>query len=410
MGCRCIHGQGHRRGVSDPPSPDGEGRLRPDTMLVRAGRRREWTQRVVNPPVWRASTILFDTIAELDAARPGVGHFYYGLHGTPTQWSLAEALTGLDPGAAGTMLYSSGLSAVSTALLAVLRPGDEVLIVDSAYNPTRRLADGVLKAMGMTARYYPPETGAGIADLLGERTRAILLESPGSQTFEVQDVSAICAVARERGIATILDNTWASPLLFPAMAAGVDISVMACSKYVGGHSDLMLGSGTANAAWFPRLERTTFDLGHCVSPDDAWLGARGLRTMAVRLKAQGAAALAIAAWLATRPEVSDVLHPALPDCPGHALYKRDFRGSGSLFAFAFASADVARRTRFIEALTLFGIGYSWGGYESLVTPVDLDAIRTLSTRYAPGQLVRLQIGLEDPADLIDDLAQAFARA
>jgi len=402
MGCRCQHAQGHRGGVSKTPE------LRPETTIVRAGRRKAWAQRIVNPPVWRASTILFDSIAELESAKRGFDSFYYGLHGTPTQWSLAEALTELEPGAAGTMLYSSGLSAVSTALLTVLSPGDEVLIVDSAYGPTRRLADGVLKKMGIATRYYPPEIGASIAELLSDRTRAILLESPGSQTFEVQDVPAICAVARERGIATILDNTWASPLLFPAMRAGVDISVMACSKYVGGHSDLMLGSATANAEWFARLEATTFDLGHCVSPDDAWLGARGLRTMAVRLKTQGAAALEIATWLATRSEVGDVLHPGLASFPGHALYARDFAGPGTLFAFAFAGGDVAQRTRFIEALSLFGIGYSWGGYESLVTPVDVGHIRTATATTYSGPIVRLQIGLEDVRDLIEDLEQAFA--
>lgn len=381
-----------------------------DTKVVRAGRRSEWTQRVVNTPVWRASTILFDGVEALESAKPGLGSYYYGLQGTPTQWSLAEALTDLEPGAAGTMLYSSGLAAVSTALLTVLEPGDEALIVESAYGPTRRLADGFLKKMNIAVRYYPPHAGADIAALLTERTRAILMESPGSQTFEVQDIPAICAVARTRGIATILDNTWASSLLFPAIAAGVDISVQACSKYVGGHSDLMLGSATTNAEWFARLEKTTFDLGHCVSPDDAWLGSRGLRTMALRLKTQGAAALDIATWLAARPEVGAVLHPALPDFPNNAVFRRDFKGSGSLFAFAFATADVARRTRFIEALDLFGVGWSWGGYESLVTPVDIDPGHRTTGGYAAGQLVRLQIGLEDVRDLIDDLAQALDAA
>ncbi len=410
MGRRSHDAKGDRGCVSAPIAPDGDSTIRPDTQIVRAGRRREWAQRVVTPPVWRASTILFDTIAELDAATPGHGSFYYGLHGTPTQWSLAEALTALEPGAAGTMLYSSGLQAVSTALLTVLRPGDELLMVDSVYGPTRRLADGILRQLGIAVRTYAPGVGGGIAALFSENTRAVLMESPGSQTFELQDVPAICAAARERGIATVLDNTWASPLLFPAMAAGVDISVLACSKYVGGHSDLMLGSATANERWFAQLERTTFDLGHCVSPDDAWLAARGLRTMAVRLRVQGAATIAIAQWLAARPEVSEVLHPALPGFADHALYARDFKGSGTLFAFAFATGDVARRTRFIEALSLFGIGYSWGGYESLVTPVDLNTTRPQTSRHQPGQLVRLQIGLEDTADLIDDLAQAFARA
>lgn len=385
-----------------------ESRFRTDTTIVRGGRRAEWTNHTVNVPVHRASTILFDTVAELDAAKPGLGQYYYGLHGTPTQWSLSEALTALEPGAAGTMLYSSGLSAVSTALLTVLRPGDTLLMVDSVYNPTRRFADGILKRMGIDTHYHA--ASADIAALFTDKTRAILIESPGSQTFEMQDVPAIAAAARAAGVVTILDNTWASPLLFPAMAAGIDISVIACSKYVGGHSDLMLGSATANAAWFARLERTTFDLGHCVSPDDAWLGARGLRTMGVRLRAQGAAALEIAAWLETRPEVGVVLHPGLPSSPDHALYARDMKGSGTVFSFAFAGGDVARRTRFVEALELFGLGYSWGGYESLVTPIGDDCARTATARVWPGPICRLQIGLEDVRDLIDDLAQAFARS
>jgi cysteine-S-conjugate beta-lyase len=378
------------------------------TKIVQAGRRREWTQHVVNTPVWRASTILFDSVEDVEKSKPGLGSHYYGLHGGPTQWTLAEALTELEPGATGTMLYSTGLSALSTALLTVLAPGDELLMVDSAYGPTRRLADGFLAKMGVKTRYYAPNAGAGIADMLSEQTRAILMESPGSQTFELQDVPAICAVARERDIATIIDNTWASPLLFPAIAAGCDISVQACSKYVGGHSDLMLGSASANAQYYPQLEKTTFDLGHSVSPDDAWLGARGLRTMGIRLKEQGAASVRIAQWLAERPEVGEVLHPALPTFPDHALFERDFGGSGSVFSFAFKDADTARRTRFIESLQLFGLGWSWGGFESLVTPVDVSKSRSLPYRHADGKMVRLQIGLEDVADLKADLERGFA--
>lgn len=402
MGPRSRYAQSDGRGVSDKREK------RPATKIVQAGRRREWTQHVVNTPVWRASTILFDSVDDVEKSKPGLGSHYYGLHGGPTQWTLAEALTELEPGAAGTMLFSTGLSAVSTSLLTVLSPGDELLLVDTAYGPTRRLADGFLAKMGITTRYYAPDAGAGIAELFLDKTRAILMESPGSQTFELQDVSAICAVARERGIATIIDNTWASSLLFPAIAAGCDIAVQACSKYVGGHSDLMLGCASANEKWYARLEKTTFDLGHSVSPDDAWLGARGLRTMGVRLKEQGAASMRIAEWLAGRPEVSEVLHPALPMFPDHALFERDFSGSGSVFSFAFHDADVARRTRFIEALELFGLGWSWGGFESLVTPVDVQKSRSLPCRHADGKLVRLQIGLEDVDDLIADLEQAFA--
>jgi cystathionine beta-lyase len=380
---------------------------KPDTVLVTSGRRREWAGRIVNPPVYRGSTVLFDSVAEIDAAKDGHGRYYYGQQGLPNQWALAEALSALEPGAGGTMLYPTGLSAVSTALLTILSPGDELLMVDSVYGPTRRLCDGVLKRLGITTRYYDPTVGGGIAELFGERTRAVFTESPGSLTFEVQDVPAIAAAARERSVAVVLDNSWATPLLFPALAAGVDMSVIAGSKYIGGHSDLMLGAVTATPEWFPRLERTTFDLGHQVGPDDAWLALRGLRTLGVRLRSHEAAALRISNWLKERPEVGQVLHPALPDCPGHELWRRDFKGSAGLFAFSLDGAGQAERTRFIEALKLFPIGWSWGGYESLVSPVH--ASRTASRRDFGGPLIRLQIGLEDPDDLIADLEQALAK-
>lgn len=401
MGSGPGNAQGDAGGMSeDAPS------LKPDTLLTTAGRRREWAGRIVNPPVYRGSTVLFDSVAEIDAAKDGHGRYYYGQQGLPNQWALAEALSALEPGAGGTMLYPTGLSAVSTALLTILTPGDELLMVDSVYGPTRRLCDGVLKRLGVTTRYYDPLVGGGIAGLIGERTRAVFLESPGSLTFEVQDVPAIAAAARAAGVATLLDNSWATPLLFPALAAGVDMSIVAGSKYIGGHSDLMLGAVTATPAWFPRLERTTFDLGHQVGPDDAWLALRGLRTLSVRLRSHEAAALRIARWLQDQPQVARVLHPALPDCPGHEIWRRDFKGSAGLFAFALAGEGQAGRTRFIEALKLFPIGWSWGGYESLVSPVH--AARTVSRPDHGGPLVRLQIGLEDPDDLIADLAQALA--
>jgi cystathionine beta-lyase len=383
---------------------------RPDTGLVHGGRRKEWRGPQVNVPVHRASTILFDDVAALKAAAPSFGKAYYGLHGTPTQWALAEALTELEPGAAGTMLYSTGLAALTAAIMAVLAAGDEILVTDSVYGPTRRFCDGLLKRYGVTTIYYDPMIGAGIADLIGERTRAILLESPGSLTMEVQDVPAICAAAKARGVATLLDNTWATPLFFPAIAAGVDLSILAATKYVGGHADVMLGAVTANADWYPRLERASWDLGHAVGPDDAWLGSRGLRTMAVRLRQHEASALKVAHWLKARPEVGAMLHPAFPDCPGHDVWVRDFRGATGLFTFALRKGGDAERTRFIDALELFGIGYSWGGYESLVLPVDPKPIRTATRWQAEGPLVRLHIGLEDPDDLIADLAQAFERA
>lgn len=381
------------------------------TKVVTGGRRPEWTGGIVNPPVWRASTIVYDSIAEMRARNAADTHhrLYYGRRGTPTQWSLAEALTELEPGAEATLLYPSGVAAVTTALLAVLSPGDELLLPDSAYEPTRSFSNGLLKRMGITTRFYDPMIGEGIAALCGERTRAIFLESPGSLTFEVQDIPAIVAVAKARGITTLLDNTWATPLLLPAIAMGVDYSILACTKYIVGHSDVMLGSVTAAQGQYARLRATTYQLGQTASPDDAWLGSRGLRTMALRLKEQGAAALRIAEWLKTRPEVARVLHPALPDCPGHALFLRDFKGASGLFAFVLKGGDDAARTALIDGLEHFAIGYSWGGYESLAIPADPERIRSVVPWQAEGPLVRLQIGLEDPDDLIADLEAGLAR-
>ena len=375
------------------------------TRLVEGGRRKEWRGRLVNPPVERASTILFDSVAELHRSRPGLGSYRYGLQGTATQWALAEALTELEPGAAGTALYSSGLAAITAPLLAVLRPGDELLAPDSVYGPTRRFCDTFLKRYGVATRYYDPLAGKAIAALIGDATRAILLESPGSLTMEVQDVPGICAVARERGIVTLLDNTWATPLLFHAIAAGVDITMLAATKYVGGHADVMLGCATATAEHYEHLQDVSWDLGHSVSPDDAWLGSRGLRTMAIRLKQHEESALKVAHWLQAQPQVGRMLHPAFPDCPGHEYWKRDFKGSSGLFSFELKDTSDAERAAFIDRLELFGIGYSWGGYESLALPVDPH--RTV-TRAPAQNLVRLHIGLEDPDDLIGDLASSLS--
>ncbi len=379
-----------------------------ETRLVDGGRRKEWRGKLVNPPVDRGSTILFDDVAELRAAAPGLGQYYYGLHGWPTQWSLAEALTELEPGAAGTALTQNGLSAVTSALTAVLSASDELLMVDSVYGPTRRFCDDRLTRLGIGIRYYDPLASADdLGAMVGDKTRVIFLESPGSQTFEVQDVPGICATARSRGIVTILDNTWATPLLFPAIEHGVDISVQALSKYVGGHSDLLLGSITCNEQWYEPVQRATWDFGHAAPPDDSWLAARGLRTLGVRLTRHEKSALKVARWLAERPEVGRILHPAFESCPGHAYWKRDFSGSAGLFSFAFDGGSAAERDAFIDGLTMFGIGYSWGGFESLVTPAE--PTRTASSPDWGGPLVRLQIGLEDPDDLIADLDSAFRR-
>jgi cystathionine beta-lyase len=384
--------------------------LGPRTRVVQAGRRPEWTGGIVNPPLWRASTILYDDVAHLrgTAGRDTHHTLFYGRRGTPTQWSLADALTGLEPGAEGTFLYPSGVAAVAAALLSVLSPGDELLLVDSAYDPTRSMAAGLLKRFGIATRFYNPLIGAGIADLIGENTRAIFMESPGSLTFEVQDVPAIVVAAKARGVTTLIDNTWATPLLFPAIEYGVDLSILACTKYVVGHSDVMLGAVTAAPGHFERLRATSFQLGQVASPDDCWLASRGLRTMAIRLKQHEESALAIARWLADRPEVATVLHPALPGCPGHDLFRRDFKGASGLFSFVLAGGGEAERAAFIDTLALFGIGYSWGGFESLAIPADPDRYRALTKRGDDGTMVRLQIGLEDPADLIADLDAGLA--
>ena len=377
---------------------------RPRTRLVEGGRRKEWRGRLVNPPVERASTILFDRAAELETHRARLGSYHYGLQGTATHWALSEALTALEPGAAGTALYSSGLAAITTALLAMLKPGDDLLVTDSVYGPTRHFCDSFLKRYGVVTRYYDPLIGAGTEQLISDATRVIVLESPGSMTMQVQDVPAICAVAKERGIVTLIDNTWATPLLFPALAAGVDVSILAATKYVGGHADLLLGTVTATAEHFDRLQRMSWDLGHAVSADDAFLASRGLRTMAVRLKQHEESALEIARWLKEQPRVGRVLHPALPDCPGHGIWKRDFTGSSGLFSYELEDASPTERETFVESLELFGIGFSWGGYESLAIPVD--PRRAVSEAPAPN-LIRLHVGLEDPADLIADLSRAF---
>lgn len=387
---------------------------KPATTLVTAGRRTEWTQGIVNPPVWRASTILYDSVADLKERQKDTHHrLYYGRRGTPTQWSLADALTELEPGAEATLLYPSGVAAVATALLAVLGPGDELLMVDSAYEPTRALCDGLLKRFGITTRFYDPLIGSGIATMIGDKTRAIFMESPGSLTFEVQDVPAICATAKARGVTTLLDNTWATPLYFRAIEKGVDLSILACTKYIVGHSDAMLGSVTAAPSAWAKLRQTSYQLGQHAAPDDAWLGARGLRTMGVRLAQHQEGALKVARWLAEQPQVARVIHPALPGCPGHEVWQRDFSGSSGLFGFVLNGGGDAARTALIDELRLFGIGFSWGGFESLVIPADPQKMRSAVPWSAEGPLVRLHIGLEDPDDLIADLSsglQSFTAA
>jgi len=391
--------------TDEPKRPD----TRPETKLVHGGRRDEWLQGMVNVPVSRTSTVLFEDVGAMEAAYPPRdGTLSYGRNGTPTQWSLAEAINELEPGAAGTRLLPSGAAAVSFALSSVLDPGDELLMVDSVYGPSRMFCDQMLKRYGIATRYYDPlASGEEVEALLSSTTRAIFMESPGSLTFEVQDVPGICAMARKRGIVTLLDNTWATPLFFQALAHGVDLSILACTKYVAGHADVMLGSVTATAAAWEKLSKTARLYGQFVSPDDAFLASRGLRTMGVRLRRHEDSAIKIARWLQDQPQVSEVLHPALKDSPGHELWKRDFTGSSGLFSIVLKGAEEAAANRFVESLELFGIGYSWGGYESLALPVHPERTRTVRRDKPAGALVRLHIGLEDPDDLVADLERAF---
>jgi cysteine-S-conjugate beta-lyase len=383
---------------------------KPATQIVTGGRGKKLTGPVVNAPVWRASTHLYDDVAALEAGKKSNedGRFFYGRRGSPTQWSLSEALTGMEPGAHGTMLYPSGVAAISCALLSVLRPGDVLLMTDNAYDPSRAFADGFLKRFGVETRYFDPMT-SDMASLFCDRTKAILLETPGSLTFEVQDVPAICAEARKRGVVSLLDNTWATPFFYTALEKGVDMTILAATKYIVGHSDVMIGSVTTTEKYWARLRQTAQQLGQVVSPDDAYLASRGLRTLAVRMKAHEASALKIAHWLAGRPEVDAVLHPALPECPGHAIWKRDFTGSAGLFSLVLKGGH-AKAADFVDALELFGIGYSWGGFESLALPVHPESCRSEVPWDKSRALIRLQIGLEDVDDLIGDIEAALGIA
>jgi cystathionine beta-lyase len=377
-----------------------------DTRLVLGGRDPASFHGFVNPPVYHGSTVLAQTVEELTGRRQ---RYVYARRGTPTSDAFEEAMRGLE-GGAGVVLCPSGLSAVSTALHSMLSAGDHLLMTDSAYGPARHLCDGVLRRMGIETTYYDPRIGEGISDLVRPgSTKAIYMESPGSLTLEIQDVPAIADVARRHGAAAILDNTWATPLLFKAHEHGVDLSITAGTKYVLGHSDAMFGTVSASAGAWARLKSFHGDCGLCVGPDDIFLALRGLRTMSLRLRHHEASALHLARWLKTRPEVARVLHPALPDDPGHAIWNRDFKGSSGLFSIILAPGPDAAVEAFLDGLKLFGLGYSWGGFESLALPFDCRASRTATTWDPGGPAVRLHIGLEDPQDLIADLEAGLAR-
>jgi cysteine-S-conjugate beta-lyase len=379
---------------------------RPDTRVVTAGRDPAAYHGFVNPPVYHASTVLYPSAEDFLAHR---ARYQYGRRGTPTTDALELAVQELEgPQCAGVSLLPSGLAAISAALLSLVHAGDHILVTDSAYGPTRIFCDQILTRLGVTTTYYDPLVGGAIAELIQANTRAVFLESPGSLSFEMQDVPAIAEAAHAKGAVVLMDNTWASPLYFRALEFGVDLSIHAGTKYFGGHSDVMLGTVAANGNTVAGLKSYVRFNGLCVGPDDVYLGARGLRTLAVRLERHHESGLAVARWLEQRPEVLRMLHPAMPSHPGHALWKRDFTGASGLFSMVLKPVPQKAVYAFLDALELFGIGASWGGYESLAIPFDCTNIRT-ATRWAPGgPTVRFHIGLEAVVDLIADLEHGFA--
>ncbi len=381
--------------------------MQDSTLVTTLGRDPEDQRGFVNPPVYRGSTVLFPTIAAMERAR-AAHEVTYGRVGTPTSRALETAIATLE-GGHRCLLTASGKAACNLTLAALLRSGDHLLMVDSVYGPTRQFCDRTLSRFGIETTYYDPRIGGGITALFRPETRLLFLESPGSLTFEVQDVPAIAAAARRHGIPTAIDATWGTPLFFKPLALGVDISIQAVTKYIGGHSDLLMGAITATEAVFPRLRAGIEEFGAPPSPEDCWLALRGLRTLAARLDRHQQSALEIARWLERRPEVSRVLFPALESHPDHALWKRDFTGACGLFGVVLNGYGEAAARAMADALELFGIGASWGGFESLVLVPDPAPVRSAVPWKAEGAMLRLHIGLEDPEDLIRDLEAGFAR-
>ena len=389
-------------GSSDRPSRP----RRAHTTVVTGGRDPPSYHGFVNPPVYHASTVLYPSAEDYVAHR---ARYQYGRRGTPTTEALELAIQELEgPRCAGVALLPSGLAAISSALLSVVHAGDHLLVTDSAYGPTRSFCDQILTRLGVTTTYYDPLAGAAIGVQMRPNTRAVYLESPGSLSFEMQDVAAIAAVAHAKGATVLMDNTWASPLYFRPLEHGVDLSIQAGTKYIGGHSDVMLGTVAANGATVASLKNTVRLSGLCVGPDDVYLGLRGLRTLAVRLDRHYQSGLAVARWLERRPEVLRLLHPAIESHPEHALWKRDFTGACGLFGIVLKPVPQKAVYAFLDTLELFGIGASWGGYESLAIPFDCTPVRT-ATHWEPGgPTVRFHVGLEAVEDLLADLEQGFA--
>jgi cysteine-S-conjugate beta-lyase len=385
-----------------PSKPD---HLGDSTRLVHAGRDPREQHGFVNTPIYRGSTVLYPTTDDLLHRR---GRYSYGTKGTPTTEALETAWTEV-AGAAGTVLAPSGLAAVTLALTSCLKAGDHLLVTDSVYRPTRHFCDGVLKKFGVETTYYDPLVGTGIEAIMRPNTAAVFTEAPGSQSFEMQDIPAIAEAAHRRGAVVIMDNTWATPLFFPPHERGADIAIEAGTKYLSGGSDLLLGMVSANERCFKALRDAYDSFAMCPGPEDVFLGLRGLRTMALRLREHEKQALDMARWLAARPEVAQVLHPALETCPGHDIWKRDFKGSSGLFSIILKPCSGKAVAAMLDGLALFGMGFSWGGFESLVIPFDCASYRT-ATKWSPGgHALRFHIGLEDLDDLKRDLDAGFAR-
>ena len=386
-------------------TPEARKAMKSRTRLVHAGRD-PWEQHgFVNTPVYRGSTVLSPTVAELSARKQ---RFIYGTRGTPTTEALETAWTELS-GAADTVLAPSGLAAIALAFMAVVKSGDHILVPDAVYRPCRIFCDTVLKRMGVTTQYYGPALGAGIAALMQPNTSVVFTEAPGSQSIEMQDIPAIASAAHAHGACVMMDNTWATPLFFPPHAHGVDIAIEAGTKYLSGHSDLLLGLVSSNEAYKARVRDAFHAFAMCAGPEDVFLARRGLRTMELRLHEAQRQAMAMAHWLAARPEVKEVLHPAFPTYKGHDIWKRDFKGSSGLFSVILHPASPTAVAAMLDGLQLFGMGYSWGGFESLVIPFDCAEYRTVTEWNPGGPALRFSIGLEDVEDLQADLAAGFER-
>ena len=385
--------------------------MKADTQLIDSGREEKWTQGGVNPVVQRASTMVFDSVSDMKHAtanRAG-DTLFYGRRGTTTTFALSKAMTELE-GGAGCALYPCGTAAITSALLSFLKHGDHLLMVDTAYEPTRAFCDNMLKNLGISTTYYDPLIGKDIESLIQPNTRMLFLESPGSNTMEIQDVPTLSAIAHQHDITVVLDNTWGSGLLFKPFDYGVDISIQAATKYIVGHSDAMLGTAVANKKHWPRLRENSYLLGQCAAPDDCYMALRGIRTLSVRMKQHQQSALTVAQWLKQQPIVKTVLHPAFEECPGHEYFKRDFSGSNGLFSFVVNCRDEAKITAMLDGFKHFKMGFSWGGFESLILPVNgLDRLRTAKPWTEEDRVIRVHIGLEDVDDLIDDLAQGLAK-